>query len=147
MTLGEIDARIAPVRALLDAHAPREALERLDDLVRQGLFAPDDMWRVWQCYSIIWYRMFDKEKSRAYAWLALTRPGSQPRIIQQIEYSDYLFFLHYFDDVTDAFRRELEQQYDRFAQASSPRPAAVRMDRPKRVSRRLPQSETTGTPM
>ena len=117
MTLGEIDARIAPVRALLDAHAPREALERLDDLVRQGLFAPDDMWRVWQCYSIIWYRMFDKEKSRAYAWLALTRPGSQPRIIQQIEYSDYLFFLHYFDDVTDAFRRELEQQYDRFAQA------------------------------
>ncbi|MCI6099064.1 MAG: hypothetical protein MR698_00265 [Selenomonas sp.] len=115
MTLGEIDDRLVPAANLIET-APREALERLDDIVRREPFAPDDMWRVWECYSLIWYKLFDKQKSRAYAWQAITHPGGAPRIIQQIEYSDYLFFLHYFDDLSDDERRELEMLYDKFAQ-------------------------------
>ena len=79
MTLEEIDDRLVPAANLIET-APHEALERLDDIVRHEHFAPEDMWRVWQCYSLIWYRLFDKQKSRAYAWQALTHPGGAPRI-------------------------------------------------------------------
>lgn len=115
LTTREIDAKLLPATTLIDT-APQEGLDRLDEIVRKEHFAPEDMWRVWQCYSLLWYRLFDLRKSRAYAWQALTHPGGQPRLIQQVEYSDYLFSLHYIDDVNDAERRQLEQQYDMFAQ-------------------------------
>ena len=115
LTIQEIDAKLIPATKLLDT-SPREGLDRLDEIVRQEHFAPEDMWRVWQCYSLLWYRLVHRKESRAYAWQGLTHPGGQPRIIQQVEYSDYLFFLHYTDDVSDEERRQLERQYDKFAQ-------------------------------
>jgi len=117
MTIDEIDECLVPATELLDT-SPREALDRLNAIVQREHFAPEDMWRIWQCYSLIWYRLFDRKKSRAYAWQALTHPGGQPRVVQQIEYSDYLFFQHYFDDVSDDERRALEMQYDKFSEAS-----------------------------
>ncbi|WP_072000133.1 hypothetical protein [Selenomonas ruminantium] len=116
MDLGRLDERYKPVLNLLRQEAPQQALDRLNQMVQEVGYAPDEEWRILQYYSQCYYKLFDKQKCRAYSWAALQHSEGQPFRIQQLEFSDYLFMLHYYPEVTDTELRELHFMYDRFTQ-------------------------------
>ena len=117
MDLGELDSRYGAVLELLEQEAPQQALDRLNRLVQEEGYAPDEEWRVLQYYSQCYYKLFDKQKCREYSWAALQHSEGQPFRIQQLEFSDYLFMLHYYPEVTDREMRDLHFAYDQFTQA------------------------------
>ena len=117
MDLGDLDKRYGAVLDLLDKEAPQQALDRLNRLIQEVGYKPDEEWRVLQYYSQCYYKLFDKQKCRQYSWAALKHSKGQPFRIQQLEFSDYLFMLHYYPEVTDAEMRHLHFFYDRFTRA------------------------------
>lgn len=117
MNLGNLDARYKPVLDLLDKHAPQQALDRLNRMIQELGYASDEEWRILQYYSRCYYALFDKQKCREYSWAALQHSEGQPFRIQQLEFSDYLFMLHYYPEVTDTEMRDLHFMYDRFTRA------------------------------
>lgn len=117
MNLGDLDKRYGAVLDLLKQEAPQQALDRLNRLVQEERYAPDEEWRVLQYYSQCYYKLFDKQKCREYSWAALQHSEGQPFRIQQLEFSDYLFMLHYYPEVTDTEMRQLHFAYDQFTRA------------------------------
>ncbi|MSV25003.1 UDP-N-acetylglucosamine-peptide N-acetylglucosaminyltransferase [Selenomonas sp. WCA-380-WT-3B 3/] len=117
MNLGDLDSRYGAVLDLLKQEAPQQALDRLNRLVQQEGYASDEEWRVLQYYSQCYYKLFDKQKCREYSWAALQHSEGQPFRIQQLEFSDYLFMLHYYPEVTDTEMRQMHFAYDQFTQA------------------------------
>ena len=117
MDLSKLDERYKPVIDLYRQGAPQQALDRLNRMVQETGFAPDEEWRILQYYSQCYYRLFDKQKCREYSWAALQHSEGQPFRIQQLEFSDYLFILHYHPEVTDDEMRQLHFMYDRFTRA------------------------------
>lgn len=117
MNLGDLDSRYGAVLDLLKQEAPQQALDRLNRLVQEEGYASDEEWRVLQYYSQCYYKLFDKQKCREYSWAALQHSEGQPFRIQQLEFSDYLFMLHYYPEVTDTEMRRMHFAYDQFTQA------------------------------
>lgn len=117
MDLGKLDERYKQVLELLEQEAPQLALDKLNRILQAEGFTQDEEWRILQYYSLCYYKLFDKAKCRKYSWAALQHSEGQPFRIQQLEFSDYLFMLHYYPEVTDTEMRELHFMYDRFTQA------------------------------
>ena len=117
MELAEIDARLLPVKELLLKKEPRMALEKLQFLVSQWDVPKDALWRVYEYYATCYYQMANLRTWRQYAWRCIQATEGQPFRVQQGNFSDYLFMMHYFSDISDREMRELHFLYDSFAQA------------------------------
>ena len=118
MTLSETEELLQPVRDLLRQEEPQLALDKLNFLVHAHTFAPEAQWLIYDHYATCYLKLVDLLRWRQYAWASITAATGQPRGQQQTNFSDYLFMLHYFPDVSDA---ELSQQhflYQQFADAT-----------------------------
>ena len=108
---------LEPVRDLLERGEATMAFERLNFLVHTHAFAEDEQWIVYDHYATCYYKLFDLENWRKYAWACLTATKGQPRRRQQENYSDYIFMLHYFPDVSDEAMRQAHFRYQEFTDA------------------------------
>ena len=118
MTLAETEELLQPVRDLLRQEEPQLALDKLNFLVNAHTFAPVAQWLIYDHYATCYLKLVDLLRWRQYGWASITAATGQPRGQQQTNFSDYLFMLHYFPDVSDA---ELSQQhflYQQFADAT-----------------------------
>ena len=108
------DARLAKVRELLMGQGPRLALDRLQFIVSQEDFPAEEKWRVLEYYSLCYHSLFDLRKSQEYNWASICSPQGQPLGLQRQHYSDYLFNMHYFADVSDEEMRKKHFAYNDF---------------------------------
>ena len=112
-----VQALLQPVRALLLRDEAKMALERLNFLVHTHAFREEEQWLVYDYYATCYYKLFDIENFRRYQWACLTSPKGQSMARQQLNYSDYLFMLHYFPDVSDEEMRQAHFRYQQFTDA------------------------------
>ena len=110
-------ALLKPVRDLLLREEATMALERLNFLVRTHAFREEEQWIIYDHYATCYYKLFDLANWRKYAWACLTSPKGQPLARQQANYSDYIFMLHYFPNVSDAAMRQAHFRYQQFTDA------------------------------
>ncbi len=101
-----MDEKLKPVNELLLARKPKMALERLQFLIHQGAFLPEEAWRVYQRLGDCYFAMLEIEKAREALWQCLTHHTGMPLRKQQEIYSNYLLLSHYSGEITDEEMRE-----------------------------------------
>ena len=107
-----MDKKLEPVVKLMLAKKPQMALERLQFLIHQGVFLPEEMWRVYQRMGDCYFALLEPEKTREVLWECLTHPVGMPLRKQQEIYSNYLFISHYHPLVSDEELREKHFLYN-----------------------------------
>ncbi|MCR5439578.1 MAG: UDP-N-acetylglucosamine-peptide N-acetylglucosaminyltransferase [Selenomonas sp.] len=111
-----MDEKLEPVTQLLLARKPQMALERLQFMIHQGIFFPEEMWRVYQRLGDCYFAMLDVEKTREALWECLMHPTGMPLRKQQEIYSNYLFVSHYSSKITDEEMRKKHFLYNQLLQ-------------------------------
>lgn len=101
-----MDKKLEPVVKLLLADQPQLALDRLLFLMKQGIFLPEETWRVYQRLGACYVALMDIDKAQQSYWGALNHPVGMPLKEQRLIYSNYLFLLHYLPDVSREFMRK-----------------------------------------
>ena len=115
--LASMDEKLAPVLQLKERGALFEALDRLHALVQSGALRADEIWRARYLESSLRYQLCDLKGALAASWAAIQSPLGQPLRIQQMEYSDHLFMLHYLPHVSDEVWKARQLGYDAFTRA------------------------------
>lgn len=115
--LTALNEKLAPVLRLKERGALPEALDRLRALVQAGALRADEIWRARYLESSLRYQMYDLPGALAASWAGIQSPLGQPLRIQQMEYSDHLFMLHYLPHVSDEIWRARHLGYDAFTRA------------------------------
>ena len=101
-----MDKKLEPVAQLLLAKKPKMALERLQFMLHQGVFLPEEMWRVYQRLGNCYFALLEIDKAREMLWSCLMHPEGMPLRKQQESYSNYLFISHYSAQISDEELRE-----------------------------------------
>ena len=115
--LASIHEKLAPVLQLKERGALFEALDRLHAFVQSGALRADEIWRARYLESSLRYQLCDLKGALAASWAAIQSPLGQPLRIQQMEYSDHLFMLHYLPHVSDEVWKARQLGYDAFTRA------------------------------
>lgn len=113
-----MDRKLEPVIKLYTAHKPKLALDRLRFLLNQGIFLPEEMWRVYQRMGDCFFDMLEIDKAREVYWYCLTHAEGMPLRKQQEIFSNYLFISHYSTRISDEELREKHFIYDQLLQRS-----------------------------
>ncbi len=93
--------KFTEVNELLMAAKGKEALSHINDMLARGVFLPEEMWRVYQRMGDCYFTELEVEKAQAAFWQCLTSTVGMPLIKQQVIYSDYLFILHYRNNISN----------------------------------------------
>ena len=101
-----MDEKLKPVAKLMLANRFQLAIDRLQQLVADGIFLPEEMWRVDQRFADCYFDLNEVTKAAGLYWHAITHPGSMPYKNQTEFYSNYLFILHYDPCVSRELLRE-----------------------------------------
>jgi len=107
-----MDEKLKPVAKLMLANRFQLAIDRLQQLVADGIFLPEEMWRVDQRFADCYFNLNEVAKAAGLYWHAITHPGSMPYKKQTEFYSNYLFILHYDPCVSRELLRERHLMYD-----------------------------------
>lgn len=108
-----MNKKLQQVNQLLMAKKAKMALDKLQYLVRQKIFLPEEMWRVYQRFGDCYFYLLDMEKAAEYYWQSVTSAQGMPLAKQKEIYSNYLFILHYLSHITD---KELAEKHFTYQQ-------------------------------
>ncbi len=89
------------VNELLLAGNGKDALVEINKMLQKNIFIPEEMWRVYQRIGDCYFNELEIEKAQDAFWKCLNSTAGFPLIKQQVIYSDYLFILHYRNNISD----------------------------------------------
>lgn len=101
MDYQKMDEKFAAVNKLLMEADGKGALAKLNELGEQGVLLPEEMWRFYQRMGDCYFSMLEIEKAAEAYWQCITSTEGLPLIKQQEIFSNYLFILHYRDNIGD----------------------------------------------
>ena len=111
----EIEKQMQSWQKMMDNGNNKQTLQDINDYLAAKMIRSADLWRAYDYLAKCYYNMGALDKWREFAWKSLMYTEGQPLIWQQIHYSEYLFLLHNFSDVSREQWRILNFQYDIFS--------------------------------
>lgn len=108
-----IDRLCNPIRRLAIQGKPQLALEQLRQLTIRQDFAAEELWRLYECFYVCYNHLQDWENFRKYIMASINSIPGQSDFIRRSHYSDYLFTMHYMQDISEADFQAAHRDYNK----------------------------------